>query len=160
MIHDEPSTSPSLPTRFTLVRAGRSWQSRRMRFSVAPSEVHVLTSNGFYLTVEGTGFGLLRCSSEGRRITTRWVFGAFREMFLLPNPRTTPAAIVVDGLGLGGRQRVVVDVRVQARLRDKPLRRRPLVFPAVKRPRFRRASPGNLSAKLTERWHRFLVERG
>lgn len=132
-----------------------------MRFSVDPAVIRVLTSDGFYLTVEGSGFGRLRCYAEGNRgsASVRWVWGAFREKFLLSNPSESITSVIVEGLGFGSSHRVVVPFEVTARLREPSVIRRRVVLPSLRKPRWHRVSPGNVSARLTAHWHAFLFER-
>lgn len=132
-----------------------------MRFSVDPAVIRVLTSDGFYLTVEGSGFGRLRCYATDNRNNARacWVWGAFREKFLLSNPLESTTSIVVEGLGFGGNHRVVVPLEVAARLHGPTMFRRRVVLPSLRKPRWQRVSPGNVSAGLKVRWRQFLLER-
>ena len=132
-----------------------------MRFSVEPAAIRVLTSGGFYLTVVGSGVGRLRCYTEGSRSKTpaRWVFGAFSEKFLLSNPPDAATAVVVEGSGLGGSQRVIVPLEVAARVHGPAVFRRRVVLPTLRKPRWQRVSPGNVSPGLMARWRQFLLER-
>lgn len=131
-----------------------------MRFSVEPAAIRVLTSGGFYLTVVGSGVGRLRCYAEGKRsaAAARWVFGPFRETFLLSNLASTTTAVIVEGSGLGGGQRVVVPFDVAARMHGPSVFRRRVMLPALRRPRWQRVSPGDVSPRLMARWRQFLLE--
>lgn len=126
-----------------------------MRFSVSPSRVHVLSRDGFYVTVEGSGFGSLSC--QGSR---RWVFGTFEEKFLLRNPPTTPASIVISGVGLSGSWRASVSVEARASLHapvvfGNPRFRRPLTLPITRKPWVHPPLIRGLRARLAARWNEF-----
>lgn len=127
-----------------------------MRFSVSPTQVQLLSRDGFYVTAEGTGVGWLRC--QGSR---RWVFGAFSETFLLRNPPQTPAHIVVTGMGIGGSYRAVVSVEARARLRTPPVFgntqfSKPVALPVAPKLTLHVPAIRGLRGRLTARWNEFL----
>jgi hypothetical protein len=131
----------------------------RMRFSVEPTHVHVLTRDGFYITVEGAGIGFLRC--QGIR---RWVCGTFREKFLLSNPPKTHTQIVVEGRGFGGSCQVAVSVVARAILRAPAVFGnakflKPVALPVSRKPLVRTPSIHALGTRLTLRWNEFLGEQ-
>lgn len=127
-----------------------------MRFSVSPTQVQVLTRDGFYVSVEGSGVGWVCCQG-----TRRWVFGTFREKFVLFNPPQTPAHIVVMGRGLGGSCQTVVSVEARTRMRTpqvfgNPRFRRPIPLPVAPRPTLHVPSVRGLRARIEARWNAFL----
>lgn len=127
-----------------------------MHFTVSPARVQVLTRYGFYITVEGSGVGWLRC--QGVR---RWVFGAFRETFLLRNPAATPTRIIVTGVGLGGACQAAVSVNARANLRAPAVFgsarfRKPWTLRVARRLAVQAPSIRGLGTRVEARWNEFL----
>jgi hypothetical protein len=127
-----------------------------MRFTVSPSVVQVLTRDGFYVTVEGSGVGWLRCRGD-----RRWVFGTFREKFFLRNPPAIPIRILVAGTGLGGTCQAAVTVDARANLHAPAVFgserfRKPLTLPVAPRLVVHAPSIRRLGARVKARWNEFL----